>query len=170
MQIFIREATENKEWYILDLQGHLEYSCELKNETLGTLIKKPNTKDDFTFQIGNQVLNGKEVPLKKPLLVIRKKNINEDLDNDVNMVDSSEISNANNVDESEVEYIIEGMANSKITFTTRPTTIIPQSSVVYGSPTHRVSPTNSPTNTNKTSSSSTTTPTTESPIKQPQFN
>ncbi|KAN0008932.1 hypothetical protein ACTFIU_010214 [Dictyostelium citrinum] len=161
MQIFIKESANKQEWFILDLQGHLEYTGDLKNETLGTLSKKPNTKDDFTFQIGNSVLAGKRVPLKKPLLVIKKIKLNND-DNDDKMNDDSD--NKDNENEKKVEYSIEGICNDKIQFTTRPTTFIPQSSVVYGSPTHK-SPSSSP----KTNSPVKISPT-SSPIKNPQFN
>ncbi|KAK5578662.1 hypothetical protein RB653_008335 [Dictyostelium firmibasis] len=160
MQIFIKESTNKQEWFIIDLQGHLEYSGELKNETLGTLAKKPNTKDDFTFQIGSTLLAGKRVPLKKPLLVMKKIKLN----NNDKMTDDYENDKKENEKDSEVEYSIEGICNDKIQFTTRPTTFIPQSSVVYGSPTHK-SPSSSP----KTNSPAKISPT-SSPIKNPQFN
>ncbi|KAM9958630.1 hypothetical protein ACTFIW_012219 [Dictyostelium discoideum] len=158
MQIFIKESTNKKEWFILDLQGHLEFTGDLKNETLGILTKKPNTKDDFSFQIGNSVLVGKRVPLKKPLLVIKKSKLNNN--NNIKMIDD----NKDNEKDKEVEYSIEGICNDKIQFTTRPTTFIPQSSVVYGSPTHK-SPSSSP----KTISPVKVSPT-SSPIKNPEFN
>ncbi|KAM9996159.1 hypothetical protein ACTFIY_002350 [Dictyostelium cf. discoideum] len=160
MQIFIKESTNKKEWFILDLQGHLEYTGDLKNETLGVLTKKPNTKDDFSFQIGNSVLVGKRVPLKKPLLVIKKSKLNNNNNN--KMTDDKD--NKDNEKDKEVEYSIEGICNDKIQFTTRPTTFIPQSSVVYGSPTHK-SPSSSP----KTISPVKVSPT-SSPIKNPEFN
>ncbi|KAF2068482.1 hypothetical protein CYY_010192 [Polysphondylium violaceum] len=158
------------------MQGHLEPTsttgASLQGLPLGKLEKKPNTKEDFILTIGNNQLEGKEVLLKKPMLVIKKKQTSSNNGDDDSMMDTSSNSN------STTEYEIEGTVYKKILFTKRPTTIIQQVSVIYGSPQHK-SPTSSPkvispTNKNNTSpiqNTSSTTPTPPlSPIPPPNFN
>eukprot|EP01132_Coremiostelium_polycephalum_P002930 gene2930-3651_t len=171
MQIFIKESSTNNEgsWYLIELQGHLEHSLPLQNEILGELTKKPDTKDEFQIIIGNMQLDGKEIPLKKPLLVIKKDKSSPTttiISNDEN--DKNNINNNNN----NVEYQIEGIVYSKISFVSRPTTIIQKSSVQFGKPQHK-SPSNSPARQSPTSSPTTTSPpmtaTPSSPIPPPIF-
>ncbi|KYR02221.1 hypothetical protein DLAC_01041 [Tieghemostelium lacteum] len=160
MQIFIKETNNQNKWFLIELQGKLEQlnpNISFKNEPLGILTKKASGKDDYQFIMGNTQLEGKEQPLKKPLLVIKKIK-SDDNSNNVNIIDQMDIDKVDTKEQVNTEYIIEGVCTSKISFTTRPTIIIPQSSVQYGSPQHK-SPKSSP----SSSPSS-------SPISKPIFN
>ncbi|EFA85948.1 hypothetical protein PPL_01181 [Heterostelium album PN500] len=167
------DEDEQKRWCILEFQGCFEDSTpsKLSNEVLGELIHKE--KDIYQLQIGNQMFEGKDIKLKNPLLVIRKvstgPNNNNGNSNGSSSTDDKDSSN-NNITEYEVNTLI----YSKICFTNRPSTIIAQQSVKYGSPQHRKSPSSSPSSSPMSTTPekidmATVSPMKSSPIQQPKF-
>ncbi|GAM22894.1 hypothetical protein SAMD00019534_060690 [Acytostelium subglobosum LB1] len=171
---------------ILEFQGCFEDTnpSKLANETLGDLTLKG--KDTYQLVIGNQVFEGKETKLKKPLLIIQqqqqqqKQDISDnDNGDDSNMQDDTITTTSTIIAPTkEVEYQVKATVYSKICFTSRPATTIPQQSVKYGSPQQRRSPSSSPQTTpDKTSSSapasvdqsSSTDNNNDTPIPQPKF-
>mmetsp|Transcript_62334 Transcript_62334/g.76352 ORF Transcript_62334/g.76352 Transcript_62334/m.76352 type:complete len:120 (-) Transcript_62334:201-560(-) len=64
-----------KEWGLIEIQGKItsKKSTTLHNMSLGDL--QFNTKNDPVLTIGNSVLSGKCVKLKKPLIITGKKGV-----------------------------------------------------------------------------------------------
>ncbi|KAK4784147.1 hypothetical protein SAY86_018515 [Trapa natans] len=103
------------EWAIIELQGVVEvqpdFQEQLKNLKIGQICR--SSEDTYTFTIGYHELTGSKVPMKKPLLVLKKikKNIEDNAD-----------TNPSNPFKMELEVI--GIIRHKILFKTRPKALI----------------------------------------------
>lgn len=107
-----------KEWAILELQGAIDvqpaFQNKLQNLQIGSLCRS-SKQDNYFFTVGYHELEGKKVPLKKPLLVLRKQK-------EVDMVDVD--AHIPEVKCSTVEYEVIGIIKQKILFKTRPKALI----------------------------------------------
>ncbi|KAI4347528.1 hypothetical protein L6164_008337 [Bauhinia variegata] len=112
------------EWAIVELQGVVEvqspFQDRLQNLEIGTLCR-PSTQEAYTFTIGYHELTGSKVPLKKPLLVL-KKIIHPDAS-----VDQS--SESNPKAKAEMELQVVGIIRHRILFKTRPKALISKPSI-----------------------------------------
>ncbi|XP_055831976.1 uncharacterized protein LOC129900917 [Solanum dulcamara] len=102
------------EWAILELQGVVEaqpsFKDRLQNLRIGTLCR-PTYQETYTFTVGYHELTGTKVPLKKPMLVLKKiKFSTEEEKGDVNS--------------SRVELDVIGVIRQRILFKTRPKALI----------------------------------------------
>ena len=106
------EGTGTKtEWVLFDLQGHVlptdgVASCD--GLTIGHLVHRPGAKS-AAVQIGNHRINGSVVELKKPLVLIRKRD-----------VDAAAAGSAG----CGTEYVVAGVVRRKFLFEDRPQPII----------------------------------------------
>ncbi|KAF8379454.1 hypothetical protein HHK36_028890 [Tetracentron sinense] len=102
------------EWAIVELQGVVEaqssFLDRLQNLEIGRLCR-PSSQENYTFTVGYHELSGSKVPLKKPLLVLKK---NRDLDPD----------QPNELNSSRVELEVIGIIRYRILFKTRPKALI----------------------------------------------
>ncbi|PIA49517.1 hypothetical protein AQUCO_01300365v1 [Aquilegia coerulea] len=101
------------EWAVVEMQGVVEvqpsFQDRLQNLEIGRLCR--TSSQDFTFTVGYHELAGSRMPLKKPLLVLKKKRA----------IDSNEPSNPNS---SRVELDVIGVIRHRILFKTRPKALI----------------------------------------------
>ncbi|CAN4101478.1 unnamed protein product [Withania somnifera] len=102
------------EWTILELQGVIEvqpsFKDRLQNLRIGTLCR-PNTQEHYTFTVGYHELTGTKVPLKKPMLVLKK----------IKFATKEEKGDINS---SRVELDVIGVIRQRILFKTRPKALI----------------------------------------------
>ncbi|KAK3039279.1 hypothetical protein RJ639_027983 [Escallonia herrerae] len=103
------------EWAIVELQGVVEaqpdFQDRLQNLQIG-LLCRPSSQENYTFTVGYHELTGSKVPLKKPLLVLKKiKHSNADED-------------STTVNLSGVEMEVIGIIRHRILFKTRPKALI----------------------------------------------
>jgi chromosome transmission fidelity protein 8 len=92
-----------QQWQILEMQGSLEARTDdgkLDNITLGQLTIKTDKQRRAELVVGKQSCDGKQIDIKKPLLVLKK---------------------TKNSKTGEVEYEIEAIVRDKLLFRTRPT-------------------------------------------------
>ncbi|XP_004512765.1 uncharacterized protein [Cicer arietinum] len=98
-----------KEWGVIELQGVVEpkpgFDESLAGLQIGTLCR-PSSQEVYTLIIGYHELTGSKVPLKKPLLVLKK----------VKHMDGESCG--------QVELQVVGIIRHKILFKTRPKVII----------------------------------------------
>ncbi|CAF0767255.1 unnamed protein product [Rotaria sordida] len=76
VQILIQQAENSTELILIELQGALEYAADkqsLSGERLGFLFFTQNEMP--VCVIGQHILDGKMVELDKPLLVMRKRQV-----------------------------------------------------------------------------------------------
>ncbi|OWM75626.1 chromosome transmission fidelity protein 8 homolog [Punica granatum] len=104
------------EWAIIELQGVVEvqpgFQDQLQDLEIGRLCRP--SQDTYTFTVGYHELTGSKVPLKKPLVVLKKiKHLRMEESSDVNSSSSSEV---------ELEVI--GIIRHRILFKTRPKALI----------------------------------------------
>nr|DAD33840.1 TPA_asm: hypothetical protein HUJ06_012691 [Nelumbo nucifera] len=104
------------EWAIVELQGAVEaqpsFRDRLQNLEIGCLCR-PSSEEKYTFTVGYHELSGSKVPLKKPLLVLKKKRAfdpEESIDSDPNS--------------SRMELEVIGIIRQRILFKTRPKALI----------------------------------------------
>ncbi|GAB4858227.1 hypothetical protein Ancab_009624 [Ancistrocladus abbreviatus] len=99
------------EWAIVELQGVVEvqpeYQNQLQNLEIGRLCR-PSSQEIYTFTVGYHELTGSKVPLKKPLLVLKK-------------VKPSDTENSKSAG---VELDVIGVIRHRILFKTRPKALI----------------------------------------------
>ncbi|KAI3517659.1 hypothetical protein L1887_16875 [Cichorium endivia] len=113
------------EWAIIELQGVVEvqpaFQDRLQNLQIG-LLCRPSSQENYTFTVGYHELTGSKIPLKKPLLVLKKKSITSDMEIDQNDDD---------LNSSRMELEVIGVIRQRILFKTRPKALIskPQSPV-----------------------------------------
>ncbi|KAK3006278.1 hypothetical protein RJ639_017772 [Escallonia herrerae] len=103
------------EWAIVELQGVVEaqpdFQDRLQNLQIG-LLCRPSSQENYTFTVGYHELTGSKVPLKKPLLVLKKiKHSNAEEDSAT-------------VNLSRVEMDVIGIIRHRILFKTRPKALI----------------------------------------------
>ncbi|GFY84238.1 hypothetical protein Acr_03g0010120 [Actinidia rufa] len=93
------------EWAIVELQGVIEpqpaFQDRLQNLEIGQLCRA--SSQTYTFTVGYHELTGSKVPLKKPLLVLKK---------------------IRHADEEKVELEVIGIIRQRILFKTRPKALI----------------------------------------------
>ncbi|KAM2722064.1 hypothetical protein EV2_043048 [Malus domestica] len=83
MQIRVRCSCgeDCREWAVVELQGVVEvqpqFQDRLHNLHIG-LLCRPSSPETYTFTIGYHELTGTKLPLKKPLLVLKKTKRSED--------------------------------------------------------------------------------------------
>ncbi|XP_022929119.1 putative uncharacterized protein DDB_G0287975 [Cucurbita moschata] len=113
--------TKCLEWAVVELQGIVEaqpsFEDRLQTLEIGVLCR-PSAQEVYTFTVGYHELAGSKVPLKKPLLVLKKKKcVDEDQSGDTKSATA------------ELEVI--GIIRQRILFKTRPKALIskPQPSV-----------------------------------------
>ncbi|WMV33510.1 hypothetical protein MTR67_026895 [Solanum verrucosum] len=102
------------EWAILELQGVVEaqpsFKDRLQNLRIGTLCR-PTSQENYTFTVGYHELTGTKVPLKKPMLVLKKIKLStEEEKGDINST--------------KVELDVIGVIRQRILFKTRPKALI----------------------------------------------
>ncbi|XP_024958390.1 uncharacterized protein LOC102629526 isoform X2 [Citrus sinensis] len=117
MQIRIKcgcGAESCREWAIIELQGFVEvqpsFQDRLQNLVIGQLCR-PSSQESYTFTVGYHELTGSKVPLKKPLLVLKKVNC-------MDVDQSCEGSSAG----TDLEVV--GIIRHRILFNTRPQALI----------------------------------------------
>ncbi|KAF8008576.1 hypothetical protein BT93_K2292 [Corymbia citriodora subsp. variegata] len=105
------------EWAIIELQGMIEvqpsFQDQLQNLEIGKLCR-PSSQEAYTFTVGYHELTGSKVPLKKPLLVLKK----------VKLMDVEQSSNNDSADSPKVELEVVGIIRHRILFKTRPKALI----------------------------------------------
>ncbi|KAF3433007.1 hypothetical protein FNV43_RR24109 [Rhamnella rubrinervis] len=124
MQIKVKCSCGEKcpEWAIVELQGVVDvqpqFQDRLQNLEIGQLCR-PSSQEVYTFTVGYHELTGSKVPLKKPLLVLKKVKRSD--------VDRS----GGDEDSARVELEVIGIIRHRILFKTRPKALIskPQSTV-----------------------------------------
>ncbi|KAK9181759.1 hypothetical protein WN944_024898 [Citrus x changshan-huyou] len=121
MQIRIKcscGAESCREWAIIELQGVVEvqpsFQDRLQNLVIGQLCR-PSSQESYTFTVGYHELTGSKVPLKKPLLVLKKAKC-------MDVDQSCEGSSAG----SDLE--VAGVIRHRILFNTRPQALISSTS------------------------------------------
>ncbi|TMW89115.1 hypothetical protein EJD97_017641 [Solanum chilense] len=102
------------EWAILELQGVVEvqpsFKDRLQNLQIGTLCR-PTSQENYTFTVGYHELTGTKMPLKKPMLVLKKIKLStEEEKGDINST--------------KVELDVIGVIRQRILFKTRPKALI----------------------------------------------
>lgn len=76
--IQLSSSSGEKTWYFVELQGTLEVSGDVDEQQSQDLLKVGTLSFDSAdptkcrLVVGNHTLEGKELPLKKPLLVLQK--------------------------------------------------------------------------------------------------
>ncbi|KAL4574829.1 hypothetical protein LXL04_021668 [Taraxacum kok-saghyz] len=114
------------EWAIIEVQGVVEvqpaFQEHLRGLQIGVLCR-PSSQENYTFTVGYHELSGSKIPMKKPLLVLKKKIIKSDMETDQNDDDD--------LNSSQVELEVIGIIRQRILFKTRPKALIskPQSPV-----------------------------------------
>ncbi|GJW34779.1 chromosome transmission fidelity protein 8 [Tanacetum coccineum] len=107
------------EWAMIEVQGVVEvqpaFQHSLSNLQIGILCR-PSSQENYTFTVGYHELTGSKIPLKKPLLVLKKKVIESDMEIDQNEDDA--------VNSSRVELEVIGIIRQRILFKTRPKALI----------------------------------------------
>nr|GEY93938.1 chromosome transmission fidelity protein 8 homolog [Tanacetum cinerariifolium] len=107
------------EWAMIEVQGVVEvqpaFQHSLSNLQIGILCR-PSSQENYTFTVGYHELTGSKIPLKKPLLVLKKKAIESDMEIDQNEDDA--------VNSSRVELEVIGIIRQRILFKTRPKALI----------------------------------------------
>lgn len=73
-----------------------------------------SVQEVYTFTVGYHELTGSKVPLKKPLLVLKK----------VKLMDAEQSSNSDSGDSAKVELEVVGIIRHRILFKTRPKALI----------------------------------------------
>ncbi|KAJ9553089.1 hypothetical protein OSB04_017134 [Centaurea solstitialis] len=110
------------EWAIIELQGVVEvqpaFQERLQNLQIG-LLCRPSSQENYTFTVGYHELSGSKIPLKKPLLVL-KKTVKSDMEIDQNDDDDDD----DDVNSSRVELEVIGIIRQRILFKTRPKALI----------------------------------------------
>lgn len=111
MLIPIQRIGNLEEWAIVELQGDLnmESANNATDQYIGDLHYTKSGSPIFI--IGIHVLHGKEVPLSKPLAVLKKKQVVSETSADY----SSECN---------IEYTVNAIVKKKLVFKTRPKPII----------------------------------------------
>ncbi|KAL1319338.1 hypothetical protein HN51_071629 [Arachis hypogaea] len=103
-----------KEWAIVELQGVVEpqpgFHDSLPNLQIGTLCR-PSSQEVYTLTIGYHELTGSKVPLKKPMMVLKK-------------VKHSPIDRGESSGCGEVELQVVGIIRHRILFKNRPKALI----------------------------------------------
>ncbi|KAK2973081.1 hypothetical protein RJ640_023011 [Escallonia rubra] len=103
------------EWAIVELQGVVEvqpdFQDRLQNLQIG-LLCRPSSQENYTFTVGYHELTGSKVPLKKPLLVLKK----------IKHSNAEEDSATVNLSRVEMEVI--GIIRHRILFKIRPKALI----------------------------------------------
>ncbi|XP_009371316.2 putative uncharacterized protein DDB_G0287975 [Pyrus x bretschneideri] len=103
-----------REWAVLELQGVVEvqpqFQDRLHNLHIG-LLCRPSSPETYTFTIGYHELMGTKLPLKKPLLVLKKTKRSEDGSDD-------------DACAAGVELEVIGIIRHRILFKTRPMALI----------------------------------------------
>uniref|UniRef100_A0A7N0ZTC1 Chromosome transmission fidelity protein 8 n=1 Tax=Kalanchoe fedtschenkoi TaxID=63787 RepID=A0A7N0ZTC1_KALFE len=113
---------ECQEWTIVEVQGVVEvqpaFKDQFQNLEIG-LLCRPSSQETYTFTVGYHELTGSKVPLKKPLVVLKKVE---------NGTSDQEIVAAHK----RVELEVVGIIRQRILFKTRPKALIsrPQQPVV----------------------------------------
>ncbi|EOA15225.1 hypothetical protein CARUB_v10028619mg [Capsella rubella] len=73
---------ECSEWAIVELQGVVEtqasFEGSIQNLEIGRLCHTESSQETYTFTVGYHELIGSKVTLKKPLLVLKKLQLDED--------------------------------------------------------------------------------------------
>ncbi|KAF9617570.1 hypothetical protein IFM89_037382 [Coptis chinensis] len=102
------------EWAIVEMQGVVEvqpsFQDRLQNLEIGCLCRS-SSQGNYTFTVGYHELSGSRMPLKKPLLVLKKKR-----DGDPSKLDEPK--------SSRVELEVIGIIRHRILFKTRPKALI----------------------------------------------
>ncbi|KAD7478207.1 hypothetical protein E3N88_01343 [Mikania micrantha] len=106
------------EWAIIELQGVVEvqpaFQNRIQNLQIG-LLCRPSSQETYTFTVGYHELSGSKIPLKKPLLVLKKKIIKSDMEID---------QNDDHLSSSGMELEVVGIIRQRILFKTRPKALI----------------------------------------------
>ncbi|KAL8201609.1 hypothetical protein R6Q57_010756 [Mikania cordata] len=106
------------EWAIIELQGVVEvqpaFQNRIQNLQIG-LLCRPSSQETYTFTVGYHELSGSKIPLKKPLLVLKKKIIKSDMEID---------QNDDHLSSSGMELEVIGIIRQRILFKTRPKALI----------------------------------------------
>ncbi|KAI5670109.1 hypothetical protein M9H77_10473 [Catharanthus roseus] len=104
------------EWAIVELQGVVEAQSSfqdcLQNLQIGVLCR-PSSQENYTLTVGYHELMGAKVPLKKPMLVLKKLKVPDEEEKDGDSSSSSR-----------VEMDVIGIIRHKILFKTRPKALI----------------------------------------------
>ncbi|XP_027115630.1 putative uncharacterized protein DDB_G0287975 [Coffea eugenioides] len=116
------------EWAILELQGVVEaqpsFQDRLRNLHIG-LLCRPSSQESYTFTVGYHELTGTKVPLKKPILVLKKTRVSdEDVvegEGEEEKDSGGDIASPSN---SRVQLAVIGIIRHKILFKTRPKALI----------------------------------------------
>ncbi|KAL5727574.1 hypothetical protein ACHQM5_000756 [Ranunculus cassubicifolius] len=102
------------EWAIVEMQGVVQiqpaFQHSLQNLQIGRLCKT-SSQGTYTFTVGYHELSGSRIPLKKPLLVLKKKKY----------VDPNDPTEPNS---SKAEMEVIGIIRHRILFKTRPKALI----------------------------------------------
>ncbi|KAG6555939.1 hypothetical protein Mapa_001876 [Marchantia paleacea] len=112
-----------QEWAMIELQGSIEIQQSgllerIQALTIGTLCKRAGGK--FTFTVGYHELEGSQVALKKPLLILKSRTQEVQDDN------SMEIDSTGNASKQEpkAELQVIGIIRHKLLFKNRPKALI----------------------------------------------
>ncbi|PWA59508.1 hypothetical protein CTI12_AA389880 [Artemisia annua] len=105
---------------MIEVQGVVEvqpsFQDSLSNLQIGILCR-PSSQENYTFTVGYHELTGSKIPLKKPLLVLKKKVTESYMEIDQN--DDDDAANS-----SRVELEVIGIIRQRILFKTRPKALI----------------------------------------------
>ncbi|XP_058078106.1 uncharacterized protein LOC131226313 [Magnolia sinica] len=102
------------EWAIIELQGVVEAQPSVENRIQNLEIGRlchSSSQGNFTFTVGYHELSGTKIPLKKPLLVLKKKKVVEEDEPNPRV-------------SSRAELEIIGIIRQRILFKTRPKALI----------------------------------------------
>ncbi|XP_010482571.1 PREDICTED: chromosome transmission fidelity protein 8 homolog [Camelina sativa] len=101
---------ECSEWAIVELQGVVEtqasFEGSIQNLEIGRLCHTESSQETYTFTVGYHELIGSKVTLKKPLLVLKKLQLDDEVSGKT----------------TELEVV--GIIRTKILFKTRPKPLI----------------------------------------------
>ncbi|KAM7499635.1 hypothetical protein LguiA_024049 [Lonicera macranthoides] len=106
------------EWAIVELQGVVEaqpaFQDRLHTLQIG-LLCRPSSNENYTFTVGYHELSGSKVPLKKPLLVLKKT---------TPLSDAADQNSDHIINSSSVQLQVIGIIRHRILFKTRPKALI----------------------------------------------
>ncbi|KAJ0848189.1 putative chromosome transmission fidelity protein [Helianthus annuus] len=106
------------EWAIIEVQGVVEVQPAFQDRTQNLqigILCRPSSQESYTFTVGYHELSGSKIPLKKPLLVLKKKITKSDMEID---------QNDDSLNSSRVELEVTGIIRHRILFKTRPKALI----------------------------------------------
>lgn len=110
MIIPMKDGDGNLQWIAIELHGNLKsFEQHFSEYEIGDLYFKKN--EEVVLHIGSYILEGKEMPLEKPMAILEKKYVQTGMDEQYDV-------------EKEPNYVVTTIVKKKLIFRSRPKPII----------------------------------------------